>query len=155
MLTWSKLYESTFFLAAIHAVFCNSMVFSLFVLIGLAIIGQQWATVLIGAMGAIGSGILSVAAYEMSRRAAQRSCKLSGRELAPLSMLRLLKLFFTVPLAQLVYLLGVARAVFAKQVCWRGISYEIKTGDKVRMISYAPFKPQEPNQQWGQSDMSI
>lgn len=155
MLTWSRLYEPTFYWAAIHAVFSNSVMIGLFIFFGMALIGQQWIIALIGATGLVGSGVLSVAAYATSRRAAERSCELSGRELAPLSIARLVKLFFTVPLAQVVYLIGVVQAGFAKQVCWREISYEIKSKDNVRLISYAPFKPKEPAQPSDFSEMSL
>jgi glycosyltransferase involved in cell wall biosynthesis len=139
MLTWSRLYEKNFFLSVIHAWFSNTVMVGLFGLLGLSLASCNWLAALIGAAGLIISGMLSVAAYLTSRKAVQRSCELSDRELAAVSPVRLVKLFFAVPLTQLVYWYASIKSCFTKRINWREISYEIKDKDNIRMIAYQPF----------------
>lgn len=145
MLTWSRLYESNYYLSVIHAVCSNTVMAGLFLLFGLSLVAANWLAAAIGATGLIVSGILSVAAYLKSRKAVERSCELSGRTLTPISLVRLTKLFFSVPLTQLVYLFASIKSCFTRRINWREISYEIKSKDQIRMIAYKPFR-QTPDQ---------
>jgi hypothetical protein len=140
MLTWSRLYESTYFLSVIHAWFSNTVMIGLFLLLGLSIATQNWYSTTVATLALLLSGILSVSAYVNSRRAVERSCELSDRKLAPLSLTRLARLLIAVPLTQLVYLLASIKSSLSKRVNWREISYEIKSCNDIRMIEYRPFQ---------------
>jgi hypothetical protein len=140
MLTWSRLYEPTFWIAVIHALFSNIVMLGLFLSLGLALASLHWQAASAAAVGLIFSGLLSVAAYLISRKVALHSCSLSDRELAPLTPIRLVKLFGTVPVAQLIYLIAAIRASLTRRVCWRGIYYQIRSRDQVQMLGYEPYR---------------
>ena len=103
MLTWSRLYESTFFLSMLHAVFSNAVMGANFgLLIYSAAVGNGIAFS-VALVGLILSGILSVAAYVESRRCAQHSCELRGETLPPLKPVRITALFWLVAVGQAIY----------------------------------------------------
>lgn len=139
MLTWSRLYEKTFFLAVVHAVFSNLVMCGNFVVLAIALARQNWQAAVIAAICLILSGILSVAAYVVSRRCAEFSCQLRGVALAPLTLPRLFAVFSLVAVGQAIYGVSCLRAIWTQRIKWREIAYEFNTKDDVKRLNYQPF----------------
>lgn len=49
------------------------------------------------------------------------------------------KLFWVIPMVQVVYLLGVLKSLFIRKVCWRGIDYVIDGPYEIKLVEYKPF----------------
>lgn len=58
------------------------------------------------------------------------------------------KLFWVIPMVQIVYFLGVLKSLFIRNVCWRGIDYVIRGPFDIQLVEYKPFRqdPQAENQ---------
>jgi cellulose synthase/poly-beta-1,6-N-acetylglucosamine synthase-like glycosyltransferase len=141
MLTWSRLYESTFFLSVIHAVFSNTVMIANFAVLLIALGSQNWLASSISAACLIVSGILSVAAFVAARRCAEHSCQLRGGELLPTKFPRLAAVFSLVAVGQMIYGVSCLRAIGLKQIKWREISYELKSKDDIKRLNYQPYLP--------------
>jgi glycosyltransferase involved in cell wall biosynthesis len=150
MLTWSRLYEKTFFLSVIHAVFSNFVMLSNFAVLFIGILlGNQLA---IGAslIALIVSGWLCTLAYVASRKCVSRSCRLRGEVLPSLGIWRYVGVLTTAANGHLIYGISCAQALMSKQIKWREITYEIKRHDDVRRLNYQPYMAGET-----QSEVSI
>ncbi|MEE2639647.1 MAG: hypothetical protein VX768_03395 [Planctomycetota bacterium] len=58
------------------------------------------------------------------------------------------KLFWVIPMVQIVYFLGLLKSLFIRNVCWRGIDYVIRGPFDIQLVEYKPFRqdPQAENQ---------
>jgi hypothetical protein len=142
MLTWSRLYEKTYFLSVIHALFSNSVMIANFAILFFAVGIQDWTAAGAAALLLIVSGILSVAAYIAARGCAVHSCRLRGVELPRLQLTRLLAVFALVAVGQIVYGVSCLRALVVKKIKWREITYELKSQDEIKRLDYQPYQRQ-------------
>jgi len=149
MLTWSRLYEKTFYLSIIHALFSNFVMFAnffvLFWCIGFGLIEGG----LISAFSLIAAGVMCVMAYNVSRACVEKSCQLRSESLAPITLRRQFEVFWLSALGHLVYGTSCARAVMLKRIKWRDITYELKSATQVKRLDYQPYTAN------GQSKVSI
>lgn len=139
MLTWSRLYESTFFVSVIHSVFSNSVMVLTFLLWLMAILTGKHQAFVYTSIALITSGLLSVAAYAVVRDVVARRCHLHGENLSPIGLVRLGRLILTVPIAQLIYLTSCLKATFSQEVQWREITYALMGKTKIRRMNYQPI----------------
>jgi glycosyltransferase involved in cell wall biosynthesis len=150
MLTWSRLYEPTFFLSIIHAAFSNTVMLGNFAVLFAALsVGHAFA-IGISASALIVSGIMSTVAYLAARKCVARSCELRGETLEPISIGRFAGVFSMVAVAHLIYGVSCARATMLTKIKWREITYEVKKHDDVRRLNYQPYVPSDIR-----SDVSI
>ncbi|MEM7782261.1 MAG: glycosyltransferase family 2 protein [Planctomycetota bacterium] len=140
MLTWSRLYEGTFFLTVLHAVFSNMVMVANFVMLFVGLIYFQWGATLISLLGLIISGILSAWSYQVSRKCVARSCELRSESLSPIGWQRLTAVFWLIAPAHLIYGFSCARSLLWKQIQWRGINYQLIGGSQIQRIDYQPFE---------------
>lgn len=140
MLTWSRLYEPTFGLTILHSLFSNTVMVATMIglLIGFWSSNFLLATLTLASL--LVSGFLSVAAYLTVRRIVQLSCGLRRESLPPLGAVRFSKLLLMVPVVQLVFGWACLRAVLARQVRWREITYLLHGRSLVRMQEYRPYQ---------------
>lgn len=150
MLTWSRLYESTFYLSIIHALFSNGVMLANFAVLLLAVLSGSISTGLIAATALIASGWMCAQSYELTRECAMKSCELRGQTLAPLKGSRFLSVLATVAMTHLVFGLSCAEAIIAREISWREITYELKSGNRIKRLDYAPYLPKS-----SRSDVSI
>jgi hypothetical protein len=140
MLTWSRLYESTFFLSVIHSIFSNTvMVACRLLLVAALLTANVWAMACT-TMALVASGLLSVAAYSIVRSTVGRSARIRGESLPPIGLPRIGKLTLTVAVAQLIYLVSCLRAIFSQEVQWREITYELMGKTQVKRMNYQPIE---------------
>ncbi len=140
MLTWSRLYESTFFLSVIHSIFSNAVMIATFLVwLTSLLTGNSWVFGCTS-LALIASGLLSVGAYAIVRNTVARSCRFHGEQLPPIGLSRLGELTLTVPMAQLIYLTSCLKAIFSQEVQWREITYELIGKTRVRRMNYQPIE---------------
>ena len=143
MLTWSRLYEPTFYLTILHAVFSNMVMIAVFISLFYLLWHQAGTSIAIPLLSLIVSGLLSVAAYLAARRVAEKSCQISGRRLPPLPIKNYWRLFWCVPLAQGMFFINCVAALLVKRIRWRGIWYQINPDRSIRMLQYQPYESSE------------
>lgn len=150
MLTWSRLYEPTFFLSIIHAMFSNGVMLVNFAVLLLGILSGSIATFLIAAIALLASGWMCAKSYDVTRQCVIKSCELRGQTLAPLKHGRFLGVLATVAITHLVFGVACMRAIFASRISWREITYELKSSNRIKRINYAPYQPKS-----ARNDVSI
>jgi len=150
MLTWSRLYESTFYLSIIHAIFSNGVMIANFAILLLAVLSGQLIAGLIAALGLIASGWMCAKSYEVTRECVMKSCELRGQTLAPLKKPRFWGVLLSVAMTHLIYGISCARAIFVRQIKWREVTYELKSHNRIKRLDYAPYAPNTTR-----SDVSI
>lgn len=143
MLLWSRLHESNYWLSVVHSLFSTTTMTLLFGLLLASIWSQQWITAGIAAAALILCGVLSVAAYLVVRQTVQISREYQGRTMPKISGLRLFQLFWAVPLTQWVYLYACFRALVAKKIVWRGVTYRVDAQDQIQIIENRSLQRKE------------
>lgn len=142
MLTWSRIYESTFWVTLLHAITGGALVVGWCVALLASVatldaVGIGWVL----SVGLVAVAVLT-AGYFVVRRTVDIS--LSRRELTPLDSKgrigykHLLSIAFWMGPVQMIYLYACIKANQASQVCWRGIDYRID-GRNVEMMGYRPY----------------
>jgi hypothetical protein len=134
MLTWSRWYEAAFWNTASHAVLL-AMIWGLWLISLMRNVydgAWQWVGVLTVALVV---GIwLYVLAYDVVRYGVARlhRHRLGGR--AALSISRQAWAVLHLPLTQAIFLAGVFRAMFFREVEWRGVRYRIHSPTEIRVL---------------------
>ena len=141
MLTWSRLYEPTFYLSIIHAVFSNGVMLANFGVLLLALLSGSFVTALISATALIASGWMCARSYELTRQCAIKSCKLRGQTLAPLTKQRFWGIVLSVAMTHLIYGVSCLEAIFVHQIKWREVTYEVSSHNQIKRLDYAPYLP--------------
>ncbi len=173
MLTWSRLFESTFWITFTHMVTIVSMhaVILSWAVIALAFntswclgLGQgllswpaAWCSFLIlfGAQW-LGYYIVKTTVIGQTVQAHTDEQAVSilggrpgapGRNLTPnnfmVTLIEALIVFAAVPFALAAYGFGATMAIFNDKVKWRKIHYQVRGSDNVQMLDYQPFARQE------------
>jgi len=140
MLTWSRIYESTFWITLIHASISALLVVGLVSSAIMAVLTLDFILLFFCLLTfALGSALL-VGGYWLVREAISHSLQRRGLEkLEPLERKDFFTLGLGMGLVQLLYLYGCVRAKLAKTIRWRGVEYRLK--DKaVELVEYQPYK---------------
>ena len=142
MLTWSRLYESTYLITVAHAVLTAGLFW------GLAIAGPILAVRGYGieAILACGSVLLfwlaSIFGYRGVRDVVRPFAEDRGEKLGRESLGRIFKLALGIPMTYAIYAWAAVSALWVRKIEWRGVEYEITDGHDVRVSHYEPFRPQ-------------
>ena len=139
MLTWSRLYEKTFFLTIIHALFSNAVMISNFAMLFIGFAMQNWPVAGISAMSLMISGMICTHSYAATRKCVRHSLSLRGETLEPIAPTRAFGIFSMIAVAHLVYGFSCLRSLMLKRIQWREITYELKSKNEVKRLNYAPF----------------
>lgn len=152
MLTWSRLFESTYPLTVFHATLLQGSV--------LWTLGLALAMILQSVNGSAFCLLLSVlvfwlanlVAYYDIRRAVRRHSH--DRRLAwpPVTLVGCAITCVAIPLTHLIYAISSWRAYLVREVKWREITYRIDRAGKVQMVDYRPFATQQVPQE---AEMSL
>jgi glycosyltransferase involved in cell wall biosynthesis len=142
MLTWSRIYESAFFLTVVHMLGTVVVgIIAVFVILMTAVNGQ-WAALCIASFG-----LLTYAAsngfskWQVDRAIATALNR--RKELAENAGLAAwLRFLMAFPLTQLIYGWCVLAAIFTRRVTWRQATYQIRSKWDVALIQDNPFQAQ-------------
>lgn len=144
MLTWSRLYERTFFATVIHAALSSLVLLFAFVALFANLITANTGGLIFTAGALITSAACSLTGWWLVRTGVAYSRKLQGRSLEPVSNSTWLKMLLLISVAQFYYAAGCVQALFSKQVRWREITYEFDNRSDFRMLDYQPFRSRSP-----------
>jgi glycosyltransferase involved in cell wall biosynthesis len=147
MLTWSRLYEPTFWITILHAAFSNFVMLGnvLIVLLAIARIIPALSGI-ISLAALLLSGFYCAAAYTIAKSCVNDSCQLSGRPHLRFSFFDWLWGILCAGPAHLMFGWGCLAAIFTKNVVWRGIRYRLKNDGKVQRLNYVPFSKTNSDQ---------
>ena len=144
MLTWSRLYEPTFWITILHASFSNVVMLINFAVLASGLIG--WlpkAAIWISLVALIFAGIQCAAAFCVARSCVDASAKLRSENLSPLASRHWFWGFSLAAPAHLMFGWGCAAALLTKEIAWRGIRYRLKARGEVERLNYLPFAESE------------
>lgn len=140
MLTWSRLYEPTFWITILHALLSNLvMLVNVAVLVAGLFGGLPPTVIWVSLAALIIAGVQCAAAFRVARSCVGESAKLRGESLLPLAGRHWLWAFALAAPAHLMFGWGCLVALTTKQIAWRGIEYRLKSGGEVERLGYRPF----------------
>ena len=142
MLTWSRLYERTFFTTVIHAMLSSAVLALAFGVLLANLLLADWTGVLVSVSALVVSGMFSLLGWWLVRTGAKYSCGLQGQTLASVSIAQWLKMLLLISVAQFFYAAGCVQAMFSTQVRWREVTYDVGNRSDFQMLDYQPFSGQ-------------
>ena len=143
MLTWSRLYESTFFLTGLHAGISAFFVFCLVSATILAVLTLDFVWLFFCLLTWALASAMLVGGYLLVRKAVSHSLKSRGLpELKPLDGQNLVALGLRMWLVQLLYFYSCFKASQLTSIKWRGVEYLLK-GKAVELVEYQPYQNDE------------
>ena len=146
MLTWSRMYETTFVNTVLHAMVTFGLLGACLVAFLFSLLNQDWSSAtVVGSTLMAGLFITSVS-YFVVRNAVAHCIGLRGEKLRRLSISRVFQFVVLAPIAQLIYCVSCFRAALTQKIQWRQITYELKGKSTVKMVRYRPWIASEPDQ---------
>ena len=147
ILTWSRIHEPAFWLTAFQMTFASSLIIAIFSTLACSIFTGNTALILWTLIAIVASGIMSVLAWTTIRSGViETSDSASG--LTAVTAPRFIGALLVVAIAQAVYAIACIKAIVAKKLSWRGVTYSV-SGKKVVLDNYEPYEGTE------QSEFSI
>lgn len=148
MLTWSRIYESTFSLTAFHMFVTVGSVLGLFGLTVYLLAMGSWVPASISFAGLALNSLLMATAYMLTRETVARQSATREDPLQPLSIAKFLQIACLIPITQLTYGICTIGALTKRSIQWRKITYQLSRKGDVKMLEYSPLsnesrKPQE------------
>lgn len=147
ILTWSRIHEPAFWLTAFQMTFASSLIIAIFSTLGWSIFTGDSNMIAWTSIAIVASGIMSVLAWTTLRRSVIETSD-SAVGLKPVGAPRLIAALLLVAVAQGIYAIACVRAIVAKKLSWRGVTYSV-SGKNVVLDEYKPYQPE------GKSDFSI
>ena len=146
MLTWSRMYETTFTNTVLHAIIMFGLLIACLGFLVTALVNQDLdSALLIGSSLMTGLFLTSIS-YFVVRNAVSHCIGMRGETLQRLSFGRVFQYIALTPVAQLIYCVSCFRAALTQRIQWRQITYELKGKSKVEMVDYRPWIATEPEQ---------
>ncbi len=146
MLTWSKMYESTFLNTLLHCLGTVGLLLTALAMLVVATVTGTWQAIAVLVGGLIVFGWLNALAYVVVRSAVSTSSNLEGRPLGRLGVGRLFKLASLSPVAYLIYGYACLQASTRQHIQWRQITYQLRGKSRVKMLRYRPWVAEEREQ---------
>lgn len=138
MLTWSRLYETTYPLTVAHAVGTVALWGVCWIGLWSGLVSglphRQW----LGAVPALLFWLSAVIGYYQVRRTAAQVVSWRGETLEPRGFRDFLRIVWLVPATYLLYAWASIAALFVRRILWRGVEYRLEP-DGVRMTHYQPY----------------
>lgn len=151
MLTWSRLFESTYFLTVCHAVFLQACVLLAiaFTLVNLGNANWFQATALFVSLLIFWIG--NVIGYQLIANSVRKHSHDERADWSAVPIGHRLFLMPAVPLTHLIYLVSAIRACFVRKIEWRKVTYQIEANGKVKLVEYRPFSSNDS----GEANLSL
>ena len=138
ILTWSRIHEPAFWLTAFQMTFASSLIVAIFSTLGWSIYSVNTAMIWWTSISIVASGIMSVLAWTTLRQSVIETSR-SAVGLKPIGIRRFIAALLLVAVAQTVYAIACVRAIVAKKLSWRGVTYSV-AGKTVVLDKYEPYE---------------
>jgi len=146
MLTWSRMYETTFVNTVLHAMVTFGLLGACLVAFLFSLLNQDWSSATVVGSSLMAGLLITSISYFVVRNAVAHCVGLRGEKLRRLSIDRVFQLVVLAPIAQLIYCVSCFRAALTQKIQWRQITYELKGKSTVKMVRYRPWIASEPDQ---------
>ena len=153
MLTWSRIYETTFINTVFHAIITFGLLLAALGVFMTSLVSQDWTSALVIGSGVLSGIFLTSISYFVVRNAVAQCISMRGETLQRLSISRVFRFMVLTPAAQFIYCVSCFRAALTRQIQWRQITYQLKGKSSVKMVRYRPWIATEPEQV--QSEVSL
>ncbi|MDB4766209.1 glycosyltransferase family 2 protein [bacterium] len=142
MLTWARLYESTFWMTFVHAAISGGLAICLVTSAILSILTFDLFSLLATLLTFVVAAGMLAGGYWIVREAVSASLIQRGLpKLKPLDRKDWLQLGMWMGPIQLIYLYGCIKAKRARSISWRGVEY-LLFDDGVELVEYRPYQQQ-------------
>ena len=146
MLTWSRVYESSFIGTAMHAIAAALIASSVLAVLVASLIDADPVAMSISIAALTASNLIMFAAYTVVRQTVaravlERGCTLTDEE----SQQSWPLICLLIPLVQMAHVFWTLRAVFVRSVKWRQITYRLEGRGRVKMLQYVPLSTENPD----------
>lgn len=143
--TWTRIYHPNWWPLVVHALLTavGLIGLSLLAIVGIAL--SDW-TLVAWSAGGVGAYLFAMLGLILLQElAVRRGIRPRGEPTEWLSPRLAIKLFFVLPVTQIIHWTAVCLAQFRRTVMWRGITYRVKGPWDIEMVGYEPFQqPQRP-----------
>ncbi|HMO13145.1 MAG TPA: glycosyltransferase [Pirellulaceae bacterium] len=140
MLTWSKMYETTFWNTLFHMIVTLSLMIGAFGLLVYSLASGAWATCFMIVAAFFVWNSLMLAAYLLVRRGVAISAKSRGERLKRLTFGQLLSYFCLLPIVQVAHGYWTLVALNSRKIQWRDVTYRINGAHQIEMVDYQPYQ---------------
>ncbi len=131
MMTWSRLYEPSYWFTVLHAL-VNGSAWALVAGMGLwGMLSHQREVVGWAAAGLAAHAVGLWASYLIVRHGAARMAACRGERFSGLTLATALQSLVLTPIAFLLHGYGVMRAALTRTICWRGVWYQLNGPDRI------------------------
>ena len=139
MLTWSRIYESTFWSTAIHMFATVGSIVFLFALMIIQLFSLAWVPFLIALAGLLFNSLLLATGYTLARNTVAIQAASREQSLQPLTLFQFLRIAAIIPVTQLAYGIGTIGAITKRSIKWRKITYSLSRSGDIEMLEYRPL----------------
>ena len=149
MLTWSRLYESTYLLTVLHSLLTSISMSLAMLNMATSAVQGNWRSMIVSGMG-LGIFLgLSAFGYFGIQYLIRYCARRRGDDVPSTDPLTFGVLILSLPLTYWIYGWAAVTALGVRHVKWRGVEYRLKSCRQVEMTHYQPF--QADSTQTGQS----
>ncbi|QDV71506.1 N-glycosyltransferase [Rosistilla carotiformis] len=139
MLTWSRVYEPTFAGTVVHAAALALFTAGWLLFLIAALCWGDWpAAALLTSSMLIANGCMFLS-WRTVRVAVGEAVATRGDSLHRMSWSEAAQVFALLPVCQLTHVYCTIKAIWVRQVNWRGITYRLHSQRRVEMVAYRPY----------------
>lgn len=135
----SRLYHSSWNAIAIHGILTTVLPSVAIMFLLTTLLNEEWFNSAYLSSGLIIYVITQILCLIILELSVRDIVKQKGEILPSIDIVSTLKVFFALPLTQIVYALALTSAMFMRKVEWRGITYQIKGPWDIKLVKYQPY----------------
>ena len=149
-LTWSRMFEPTFWLTVFNAVASSVLVIACLTIIAVGLVNGDWLAVVAGGSAMLISATLLMLAHRLIRISVYRVVGERQGTMRPYRGSEMIRSVALILPTLVVFTASCLRAATTKTVHWRGVDYTIH-GSRLQMQQYSPYRTTKD----GSQEMSI
>ena len=145
MLTWSRIYEKTFINTVVHAVAMVALLATSLAVFLIALMTKNAIAASSMGLSMLLSNLVMFAGFRSTERAVSHAirCRSSDNHLAPIGLAKSIRVFVLIPVCQVAHVYWTIKAIFTRQAHWRNITYRLLPQQRVEMVAYQPYIPEQ------------
>ncbi|WP_442509420.1 glycosyltransferase [Novipirellula sp. SH528] len=145
MLTWSRIYEKTFINTVVHAVAMVALLATSLAVFLIALMTKNAIAASSMGLSMLLSNLVMFAGFRSTERAVSHAirCRSSDNHLAPMGLAKSIRVFVLIPVCQVAHVYWTIKAIFTRQAHWRNITYRLLPQQRVEMVAYQPYIPEQ------------
>jgi len=141
MLTWSRIFETTFINTVVHAVAMVGLLSLAVVVFVAACVDQNGPAIFFLGKSMLVSNLVMFIGFVVVERSVRdaTSSQRESNSMAPMTWTRGMRVFALIPVCQMAHAFWTYQAIVARQASWRNITYRLYPKQRVEMVAYYPY----------------